>query len=218
MWTLAPLWEQPRFQVPLRSCRGATFWTFLPPGGHPGGPKDKKSSHFACACHAFQGGWGAPERPTFLHRPGTKEAQKRLFLLFGGYHFGHLGAKLRPPGPNFSVFLSFWGICGRTPKKERKKSSTRGAGHAIRSRICIYREGRHVQTWHHWSLLGARAATILLLGRTLPHSGPCWPLFGLLFCSLISRTLFGAVGAVGEPRGRRQWCAGWGGDPFGYPG
>ena len=153
------------------------------------------------SCHAFQGGAGSCRAPTFLHRPGTQEAQQRLFLLFGGYHFGHLGAKWRPPGPNFSVFLSFWGVCGRTPEKERKKSSTRGAGHAIRSRIHIYREGRHVQTWHHsglhfGSILGALVATILLLGRTLPHSGPCWPLFWLLFSRPISRSISGAVGRL----------------------
>jgi hypothetical protein len=48
--------------------------------------------------------------------------------------------------------------------------SPRGAGHAIRSRRRVFREGPQLSTWHHFelhfgSILGAQVATILLFGR-----------------------------------------------------
>ncbi len=58
----------------------------------------------------------------------------------------------------------------RPLKKERKWSSPRGAGHAIRSRRRMFREGRQLSTWlrfglHLGSILGAQVATILLFGE-----------------------------------------------------
>ena len=55
-------------------------------------------------------------------------------------------------------------------EKERKWSSPRGAGYAIRSRRRMFREGRQWSTWLRFglqfrSILGAQVATILLFGR-----------------------------------------------------
>ncbi len=46
----------------------------------------------------------------------------------------------------------------------------KGGGHAIRSRPCMFREGRLLSTWLHFGfhfgiILGAQFATILFVGR-----------------------------------------------------
>ena len=114
------------FPGPSPELSGSDFLDFLATRRPPRRPKHYFSYLLACACHAFQGGAGSSRAPTFLHRPGTQEAQKRLFLLFGGYHFGHLGAKWRPPGPNFSVFLSFWGSAAGPRKRSEKRAPQGG--------------------------------------------------------------------------------------------
>ncbi len=53
----------------------------------------------------------------------------------------------------------------------------KGGGHAIRSRLCMFREGRPLSTWLHFGLhfgviLGAQFATILLFGRPSRQQGP----------------------------------------------
>ena len=93
----------------------------------------------------------------------------------------HFWPPFRVPGG--ALWGSFWrmfcemdlfslivGCIFRPLKKERKWSSPRGAGHAIRSRRRMFREGRQLSTWlrfglHFGSILGAQVATILLFGR-----------------------------------------------------
>ena len=88
------------------------------------------------------------------------------FRVPGGAFGGHFGACF-VKGTFFNRFLE---EIFRTPKKERKRSSQGVCGHAIRSRRRMFREGRHLSTWHRFglhfgSVLGAQVGTILRFGR-----------------------------------------------------
>ena len=83
-----------------------------------------------------------------------------------GHFWAQFGAKFSK-GPFFTCFfVTFvWSL-----KKQRKLSSPRGGGYAIRPRRRMFRKGRPLSLWLHFGLhfgviLGAKFATILLFGR-----------------------------------------------------
>ncbi len=65
------------------------------------------------------------------------------------------------------LFEAFFSEICSDSEKGVKMELPKGGGHAIRSRLCMFREGRPLSTWLHFGLhfgviLGAQFATILL--------------------------------------------------------
>ncbi len=101
-----------------------------------------------------------------------------------GHFWGHFGAGFANPSDYVDfVVIFFW-----SRKNERKRSSPRGGGHAIRSCRRMFREDRPLLPRLHFGLhfgviLGAKFATILLSGRRSRQQGPqVGTFFAMRFC------------------------------------
>ena len=121
--TLAPLWEQPRFQVPVRSCWGATFWFFLPPGGHPGGPKGPTSCVFIVPATLFKG--GEHSRALLFPPDGHPGGPKTTFPTFWKLPFWALWRKMATTMPELFSFFVILGGLRPDPEKGAKKELTK---------------------------------------------------------------------------------------------
>ena len=98
------------------------------------------------------------------------------FGLLKGSPEGHFGGHFGAMFANRSDYVDFLVIFFRSRKNERKRSSP-GGGHAIRACLCMFREDRPLLPWLHFWLhfgviLGAKFATMLFFVRRSHQQGP----------------------------------------------